>query len=76
MLLPEFVQLIASEANTISEEDKKKTLNPEHVVKALERMGFSAFSGDVSQFLEEVKENDKKCKNSSPLPACRNSRGF
>ncbi|CAK0762973.1 hypothetical protein CVIRNUC_003011 [Coccomyxa viridis] len=56
----EFVQLIASEANTISEEDKKKTLNPEHVVKALERMGFSAFSGDVSQFLEEVKEIDKK----------------
>ena len=75
MLLPEFVQLIASEANTISEEDKKKTLNPEHVVKALERMGFSAFSGDVSQFLEEVKENDKKCKGSSPLPACRNSLG-
>lgn len=72
LLLPEFVQLIASEANTISEEDKKKTLNPEHVVKALERMGFSAFSGDVSQFLEEVKEIDKKCKGSSPLPACRN----
>ena len=44
-------------------------------MKALERMGFSAFSGDVSQFLEEVKEHDKKCKNSSPLPACRNSRG-
>ena len=75
MLLPEFVQLIASEANTICEEDKKKTLNPEHVVKALERMGFSAFSGDVSQFLEEVKEIDKKCKESSALLAGRNSRG-
>ena len=36
-------------------------------MKALERMGFSAFSGDVSQFLEEVKENDKKCKD----PPCR-----
>ena len=59
---PEFVQLIASEANTISEEEKKKTLNPEHVVKALDRLGFSSFATDVSQFLEEVKENDKECK--------------
>ena len=75
MLLPEFVQLIASEANTICEEDKKKTLNPEHVVKALERMGFSTFSGDVSQFLEAVKEIDKKCKESASLLACRNNRG-
>lgn len=56
----EFVQLIASEANTISEEEKKKTLNPEHVVKALDRLGFSSFTTDVSQFLEEVKEHDKK----------------
>ena len=75
MLLPEFIQLIASEANTISEEDRKKTLNPEHVVKALERMGFSGFSDDVSQFLEEVKENDKKCKETPSLLACCNSRG-
>ena len=62
MSCAEFVQLIASEANTISEEEKKKTLNPEHVVKALDRLGFSSFTTDVSQFLEEVKENDKKCK--------------
>ena len=59
------MQLIASEANTISEEEKKKTLNPEHVVKALERLGFASFTTDVSQFLEEVKENDKKCKPSA-----------
>jgi Holliday junction resolvasome RuvABC DNA-binding subunit len=58
----EFVQLIASEANTISEEEKRKTINPEHVVKALDRLGFSSFTKDVSQFLEEVKDNDKKCK--------------
>ena len=66
MSCPEFVQLIASEANTISEEEKKKTLNPEHVVKALDRLGFSSFTTDVSQFLEEVKEHDKKCE---PSPA-------
>ena len=59
------MQLIASEANTISEEEKKKTLNPEHVVKALDRLGFSSFTTDVSHFLEEVKEHDKKCKPSS-----------
>ena len=56
------MQLIASEANTISEEEKRKTINPEHVVKALDRLGFSLFTKDVSQFLEEVKDNDKKCK--------------
>lgn len=73
---PEFVQLIASEANTVSEEEKKKTLNPEHVVKALDRLGFAPFTGDVSQFLEEVKENDKKCELVSfliPLFATQNA---
>lgn len=55
----EFVQLVASEANTISEEEKKKTLNPEHVVSALERLGLSVFLDDVKAMWSELKESEQ-----------------
>lgn len=34
-LLSEFIHLIASEANEISAKENKKTIQPEHVLKAL-----------------------------------------
>jgi hypothetical protein len=55
----EFVQLVASEANTVSEEDKKKTINPEHVVSALQRLGLSPFLEDVNAMWSEVKESEQ-----------------
>ena len=58
-LAAEFVQLVASEANTISEEEKKKTLNPEHVVSALERLGLSVFLEDVKAMWSELKDNEQ-----------------
>lgn len=50
---------MASEANTISEEEKKKTLNPEHVVSALERLGLSVFLDDVKAMWSELKESEQ-----------------
>ena len=55
----EFVQLVASEANTVSEEEKKKTINPEHVVSALERLGLAPFLDDVNATWSEVKESEQ-----------------
>ena len=62
----EFVQLVASEANTISEEEKKKTLNPEHVVSALERLGLSVFLDDVKAMWSELKESEQNRSETGP----------
>ena len=53
------MQLVASEANTISEEEKKKTINPEHVVSALERLGLGVFLEDVKAMWSELKESEQ-----------------
>ena len=37
----EFVQLLSSEANNLSEKEKKSTLNPEHILAALEARAHS-----------------------------------
>jgi down-regulator of transcription 1 len=36
----EFIHLVASEANDICEKQQRKTITPEHVVEALESLGF------------------------------------
>ncbi|EIE24721.1 DR1-like protein [Coccomyxa subellipsoidea C-169] len=56
----EFIQLVYSEANTVSEEEKRSTINPEHVVRALDSLGFSSLLEDVNVFLKEVKDTDQK----------------
>ena len=44
----------------MSEEEKKSTINPEHVVRALDSLGFSSLLEDVNAYLKEVKESDQK----------------
>ncbi|BDA42586.1 Protein Dr1 [Coccomyxa sp. Obi] len=56
----EFIQLVYTEANTMSEEEKKSTINPEHVVRALDSLGFSSLLDEVNAFLKEVKDTDQK----------------
>ncbi|SCV72016.1 BQ2448_4710 [Microbotryum intermedium] len=51
----EFVLSIASEANEICEKDSKKTLAPDHVIKALEALGFEDMVQHVSDQLKETK---------------------
>ena len=53
------MHLVASEANELSEKEKKNTIMPEHVVSALESLGFSAFSAEVGAALEAWKAEDK-----------------
>merc|ERR1711962_1109926 len=43
----EFIHLIASEANEICNKQTKKTISPEHVIQALESLGFHDYIKDV-----------------------------
>lgn len=60
----EFINLISSEANDISGKDNKKTIGPEHVLKALETLQFQGYLNEVrashEQHKAEIKEGPKK----------------
>lgn len=55
----EFVHLVSTQANVVSEAEKRNTINPEHILRALEQLGFVAYTGGVSGAWEEWK-GDKK----------------
>jgi len=52
----EFITLIASEANEISEREAKKTIACEHVTAALRELGFPAYVGPVQESADEYKK--------------------
>lgn len=55
----EFITLISSEANEISEKEAKKTIACEHITKALEQLGFSEYVADILEVANEHKEQLK-----------------
>ncbi|RQM07122.1 hypothetical protein DH86_00003475 [Scytalidium sp. 3C] len=55
----EFITLISSEANEISEKESKKTIACEHITKALEQLGFSEYVPDILEVANEHKEQLK-----------------
>jgi hypothetical protein len=67
----EFITLISSEANDISEKEAKKTIACEHVEKALRDLGFADYIPDVLAVAEEHREQLKvrihKCIHSEVL---------
>lgn len=52
----EFIHLISSEANVVCNERNKKTINAEHVLIALERLGFKDYKRDAEAVLVDCKE--------------------
>ena len=52
----EFIHLIASEASDISERQQKKVISPDHVVEALNTLGFQEYVVDVKAVHKEYKE--------------------
>ncbi|EZF43724.1 hypothetical protein H102_02763 [Trichophyton rubrum CBS 100081] len=64
----EFITLISSEANEISEKEAKKTIACEHIEKALTDLGFGDYVPDVLAIAEEHKEQLKVRLNGSRLP--------
>lgn len=57
----EFITLISSEANDISEKEAKKTIACEHVEKALRELGFADYIPDVLAVAEDHREQLKVC---------------
>lgn len=55
----EFITLISSEANEISEKESKKTIACEHITKALEQLGFGEYVKDIVDVASEHKEQLK-----------------
>ncbi|DBA74152.1 TPA: Down-regulator of transcription 1 [Trebouxia sp. C0004] len=55
----EFIQLVTSEANEICAADSKATMNPEHIIKALQQLEFSEFEDELTELLEQFKQENK-----------------
>eukprot|EP00270_Netrium_digitus_P019022 TRINITY_DN7363_c0_g1_i1.p1 TRINITY_DN7363_c0_g1~~TRINITY_DN7363_c0_g1_i1.p1 ORF type:complete len:159 (+),score=30.54 TRINITY_DN7363_c0_g1_i1:278-754(+) len=51
----EFISLISSEANEICNREEKKTIAPEHVIQALEDLGFASYISEVQAAYEQHK---------------------
>ncbi|WFD30462.1 negative cofactor 2 transcription regulator complex subunit ncb2 [Malassezia sp. CBS 17886] len=56
----EFIHLVSSEANEACEKDSKKTIAPDHVVKALVELGFEKYTGEVQDVLNNHKQHQKE----------------
>ncbi|KAH3798082.1 hypothetical protein DPMN_151672 [Dreissena polymorpha] len=51
----EFIHLVSTEANDICNKQMKKTISPEHVLAALDSLGFGAYKEDATEVLREAK---------------------
>jgi len=56
----EFIHLISSESNDICNQQQKKTISAEHVLVALEKLGYGDFRKDAEEVLTECKETAAK----------------
>ncbi|RUS21683.1 histone-fold-containing protein [Endogone sp. FLAS-F59071] len=56
----EFIHLIASEANEICEKEAKKTIAAEHVITALQTLGFESYLEEVEEVFKEHKKTQKQ----------------
>jgi len=63
----EFLQLVSSESNEVCRESNKKMISPEHVIAALQKLGFKDYIPEVKQVLEESKKEASKPKKSNKL---------
>ncbi|KAL3896413.1 MAG: hypothetical protein SGCHY_004089 [Lobulomycetales sp.] len=56
----EFIHLVSSEANEISEKESKKTISGDHVVSALKSLGFDGFIDEINATLSEHGQQEKE----------------
>jgi len=50
----EFIHLLSSEANEMCSKENKSTIGPQHIIKALESLGFESYIPEVSKVYEAV----------------------
>ncbi|KAK2710407.1 protein Dr1-like [Artemia franciscana] len=64
----EFIHLLASESNDVCAQQQKKTISPEHILAALDKLGFGDYRADAEAVLQDCKEvAAKKKKHSTRL---------
>lgn len=64
----EFIHLLASEANNVCEKQSKKLILPDHVLLALDNLGFSEYKQDCLEVMKQMQEEtDKRKKFSNKL---------
>jgi down-regulator of transcription 1 len=56
----EFLRMLSSEANDISEKESKKTISIDHIETALTELGFSAYIPGCREVVGEWQETQKK----------------
>lgn len=56
----EFVQAVYSEANEISNKENKTTITPDHIIQAMQELGFDAFVDDVKAAHEQWKAEQQR----------------
>ena len=52
----EFIHLLASEANTVCEKQSKKLILPDHILLALDNLGFSEYKKDCLEAMKQMQE--------------------
>lgn len=56
----EFIHLLSSEANEVCERAARKTISPEHVLEALNKLGFGSYVEEVREAYEEAQTAAKE----------------
>jgi histone H3/H4 len=56
----EFIHCITSEANNICEKQQKKTMSAEHILKALDNLGFSTYKSEAESVLNDCKRKRRR----------------
>jgi histone H3/H4 len=69
----EFIRMLSSEANEISEKEARKTIAPEHIEKALKELDFEEYIPEILGVVEEFKEIAKvsQCRWKKKWRLCR-----
>lgn len=58
----EFIHLLAAEANNVCEKQSKKLILPDHVLLALDNLGFSEYRQDCLEVMKQMQEETDKRK--------------
>ena len=52
----EFIHLLSSEGNEVCNQKNKKTINAEHILEALDRLGFKDYKREAEAVLHDCKQ--------------------
>ena len=58
----EFIHLLATEANNVCEKQSKKLILPDHVLSALDNLGFSEYKEDCIEVMKQMQQEVDKRK--------------